>query len=194
MINRITAPLRLAIAGLGAALSPSLMSAQAPPHIACGLRGAEHWQATRPSPLDSVDLVVDGRLISICYSRPHLRGRSVDALVPPGRTWRTGANEPTIVTLTDRLSIGGVTIAPGRYVLLTVADRTVWRLVFNTTPDTEPAKMFASLNQIAIGTAQVESLAQPVEQFTIRAIADSAAPAFLFDWGARRVRVPVRRP
>jgi hypothetical protein len=164
------------------------------PSVACGLPGAERWQSTRPSPLDSSTLTVGAQVVSICYSRPHARGRSIDSLVPLGRAWRTGANEPTIVTLTGRLSIGGVVLAAGRYVLLTVPERTQWRLVFNTTSDTEPAKMFTSLHQVAVGSADVESLATPVEQFTIRASPDSTAPAFFFDWGTRRVRVPVRRP
>jgi hypothetical protein len=184
---------RLSLGALLIALIASTGFSQTP-SAACGLPGAERWQSTRPSPLDSSTLTVGAQVVSICYSRPRARGRSIDSLVPLRRTWRTGANEPTIVTLTGRLSIGGVVLDAGRYVLLTVPERTQWRLVFATTSDTEPAKMFSSLHQVAIGSADVESLASPVEQFTIRASPDSVAPAFFFDWGTRRVRVPVRSP
>lgn len=178
-----------------AALSVMLLSAPAEaqkPSVGCGTRGAHVWQSTRPSPLDSATLTVEGRVAVFCYSRPSARGRSLDSLVPLGQAWRTGANEPTTLTITDRLSVGGVVLHPGRYVILTVPQTAEWRIVFNTTPDTEPAKMFASLHQVAIGAGRVERSAASVEQFTIRAMPDSIDPAFTLEWGTRRVRVPVR--
>jgi hypothetical protein len=51
--------------------------------------------------------------------------------------------------------------------------------------------MFATLHRVAIGTGRVERIA-PVEQFTIRAVADRIDPAFTLEWGTWRVRVPVR--
>jgi len=187
---RYSTALRAAYAGLMGLLLSAALSAQE--SIACGMRGAERWQSTRPSPLDSVSVVLRDRIARICYSRPSARGRSVDSLVPLRRAWRTGANEPTTITLTSRLSIGGVVLDRGRYVLLTVPGQEQWRLVFNTTPDTEPARMFATLRQVALGTGQVETLTRSVEQFTIRAVVDSVAPEFLFEWGTWRVHVPVR--
>jgi len=176
------------------ALSVGLLPARARaqrPSLACGMPGAHTWQSTRPSPLDSATLTVQGRVAVFCYSRPSARGRSVDSLVPVGPAWRTGANEPTTLTITDKLSVGGVVLSPGRYVILTIPQVDAWRIVFNTTPDTEPAKMFATLRQVAVGAGRVERIA-PVEQFTIRAMADSIDPAFTLEWGTRRVRVPVR--
>jgi len=171
-------------------LLPHAVRAQRP-SLACGLPGAHTWQATRPSPLDSATLTVRGGVAVFCYSRPSARGRSVDSLVPLGTAWRTGANEPTTLTITNRMNVGGAVLGPGRYVILTVPQAGEWRIVFNTTPDSEPAKMFSSLHQVAIGVGRVEQI-DPVEQFTIRAVADSAAPAFTLEWGTRRVRVPVR--
>jgi hypothetical protein len=136
--------------------------------------------------------MVRDRLVLICYSRPSARGRSVDSLVPLGRAWRTGANEPTTITLTGKLSVGGVVLDSGRYVLLTVPGPDQWHLVFNTTTETEPAKMLSSLRQVALGTGRVEPLPKPVEQFTIRSAADSTEQAILLEWGTWRVRVPVR--
>jgi hypothetical protein len=54
--------------------------------------------------------------------------------------------------------------------------------------------MFATLRQVALGTGKVETLTRSVEQFTIRAVVDSVAPEFLFEWGTWRVHVPVRLP
>jgi len=184
----------LAVVRLGApsGVLVTTRAAAQEPAPACGARGSQQWLATRPSPLDSATLTVRGTIARICYSRPSARGRSVDSLVPLRRAWRTGANEPTTITLTGPLNIGGAVLERGRYVILTVPQAERWMLVFHTTPDTEPAKMFATLTQVASGGGPVERLARPIEQFTIRPAPDSMEAAFILEWGERRVRVPVR--
>jgi hypothetical protein len=67
-----------------------------------------------------------------------------------------------------------------------------WILVFNTTPDTEPGKMFASLKQVGLGSGRVEHVDEPIEQFTIRGVTDSTQSSFILEWGTRRIRIPVR--
>ena len=109
-----------------------------------------------------------------------------------GRAWRTGANEPTTMTLTGALSVGGATLPAGRYVLLAVPGPERWTLVFHTTPETEPARMFATLRRVALGAGTVERMAAPVERFTVRGEGQGDAAALLLEWGDRRVRVPVR--
>jgi hypothetical protein len=181
------------VAGVSTLGSSTGATAQvAPPR--CGVSGAQQWLATRPSPLDSATLVLQGKTAMICYSRPSLRGRSRDTLLPDGLAWRTGANEPTTLLLTDALNVGGVALAAGRYVILTVPNRDRWTLVFHTTPDSVPAKMYKSLSVVGQGIGKVEHLDRVVEQFTISTVSDSTGAAFLFDWGDRRVRVPVRTP
>ena len=159
---------------------------------ACHVRGSQQWLATRRSPLDSTVVTVRGANAKICYSRPSARGRSVDSLVPPGPAWRMGANEPTTITLTNRLNVGGAFLGTGRYVILAIPGVNEWRLVFCTTPDTEPAKMFQNLKQVATGTGEVVRTVEPVEQFTIRSEGDSTTPSLVLEWGTWRVRIPVR--
>lgn len=171
---------------------PALSQARAPTEFACRARGSHTWLATRPSPLDSVVATVSGTTAKICYSRPHARGRSVDSLVPPGPAWRMGANEPTTITVSNSLDVGGARLATGQYVILAVPGLTRWTLVFYTTPDTEPAKMFQNLTQVATGTGEVERVSERLEQFTIRAENDSLGTNLLLEWGTWRVRVPMR--
>ena len=125
----------------------------------------------------------------IAVHRTIRTGRAVDSLVPAGKTWRTGANEPTLLLLTVPATIGGVPLAPGRDVLLTVPEATQWRLLIHTTPETDPAKMFSTLTRVGAGTGVVEPAHAAVEQFTIRAAPDGTAPALLLEWGTDRVRV-----
>jgi hypothetical protein len=103
-----------------------------------------------------------------------------------------GANEPTTITLTNQLNIGGALLVTGRYIILAVPGVKRWTLVFYTTPDTEPAKMFQNLKLVTTGTGEVEPVAKPVEQFTIRSEGESTTPDLLLEWGTWRVRIPVR--
>ena len=181
----VTAVLALAA---GSAVSQEPLT----PAPTCQVRGSRQWLATRPSPLDSVVLTVRGATAKICYSRPSARGRSVDSLVPAGPAWRMGANEPTTITVANRLNVGGAFLGTGRYVILAVPGLDRWTLAFYTTPDTEPAKMFQNLKQVATGTGEVVRGVEPVEQFTIRSESDSTTLSLLLEWGTWRVRFPVR--
>ncbi|SRR6266566_5469915 len=162
------------------------------PTPACHVRGSQQWLATRPSPLDSAVVTVPGATAKLCYSRPSARGRSVDSLVPPGPAWRMGANEPTTIAVTNKLNVGGAFLETGRYVVLAVPGVNRWTLVFYTTPDTEPARMFQNLKQVATGTGEVVRMVEPVEQFTIRSEGDGTRRSLLLEWGTWRVRIPVR--
>ena len=169
-----------------------LLPASAVQTLACRVRGSHQWLATRPSPLDSAVLTVQGMTAKICYSRPSARGRSLDSLVPPGRAWRMGANEPTTIMLSDSMEIGSARLAAGRYLLLAVPGAPRWTVAFYTTPDTEPVAMFQSMKQVALGSGELNTTAEFVEQFTIRSEGDSTTAAFVLQWGTWRVRIPVR--
>ena len=186
--------MRLNSAPLFAAALASLPLVQvsAAQTVACRVRGSQQWLATRPSPLDSAVVTLKGMTAKICYSRPSARGRSLDSLVPPGRAWRMGANEPTTLTLSDSMEVGSVRLAAGRYLLLAVPGAPRWSVAFYTTPDTEPVAMFRSMKQVALGSGEANTTAEFVEQFTIRSEADSASAAFVLQWGTWRVRIPVR--
>jgi hypothetical protein len=91
------------------------------------------------------------------------------------------------------MEVAGVRLPAGRFVLLTVPRPDRWIIVFNTTPEREPARMFANLQQVGRGSAVIEQLDAPLERFTIRPDSASAGRAFLMEWERFRVRVPVRR-
>jgi len=103
-----------------------------------------------------------------------------------------GANEPTTIAVTNKLNVGGAFLETGRYVVLAVPGVNRWTLVFYTTPDTEPARMFQNLKQVATGTGEVVRMVEPVEQFTIRSEGDGTRRSLLLEWGTWRVRIPVR--
>ena len=74
--------------------------------------------------------VLVGANIAIEYGRPFLKGRPESQMMPPGREWRTGADEATIITTDKPLKFGTVSLAPGSYTLNTQPTEKGWELIF----------------------------------------------------------------
>ncbi len=74
--------------------------------------------------------------LTIIYSRPNTKGRKVwDGLVPYGKVWRAGANEATIVEITQDVTINGKPLPAGKYSLHMIPTAGEWTLIFNKTWD-----------------------------------------------------------
>jgi Protein of unknown function (DUF2911) len=111
----------------------------------------------RPSQKASVMQTIGVTDITITYSRPGVKGRTIfgDALpeqtakgeatlddqtirpkgaviVPWGHAWRTGANEATQFVVTDDVFINGQKLPAGSYSLHTVPTKTEWTIIFNS--------------------------------------------------------------
>jgi len=174
----------------GTACSPGAQAAAPEVLPACVAQGtAENPLATRSSPLDSVTFATSGRTAKICYSRPSARGRMVmDSLVPYGRSWRTGANEPTTLYLPVAAEIGGAKLAAGRYYITTIPTAGDWTILFNTSNAADPAQILQSLVEVARGSGRSERVATLIERFTIR----PERRELILEWERTRVRIPVR--
>lgn len=76
--------------------------------------------------------------VNIYYHRPGVKGRKIwgpkgsDALLPYGEVWRAGANEPTLFTFTDEVTIAGKKLRPGTYRFVTIPGENEWTVVFNS--------------------------------------------------------------
>src|ERR1700722_8881656 len=59
--------------------------------------------------------------ITIDYHCPSVKGRKVwGDLVPYDSVWRTGANEATVISFSDDVTIEGSKLAAGKYALFTI--------------------------------------------------------------------------
>ena len=110
----------------------------------------------RQSQWSSVTQTVGVTDITISYSRPGVKGRTIFgeapkdayakgeatlddqykrpegmAIVPFGHVWRSGANEATQFVVTDDVTINGQKLAAGKYSLHTVPGKDEWTVVFN---------------------------------------------------------------
>ena len=153
--------------------------------------------ATRPlgqlSVRDTARATVGGANVWVDYSRPMKRGREIFGNVVPWNTpWRTGANAATQFNTPVDLTIGGATVPAGMYTLWTLPTPTGWKLIINKLTGEWGTEYHAEQDLVHVD-AKVETVAQPVEQFTI-AFEPAAAPTTItFTWDRTKVSVPVAK-
>ena len=145
-----------------------------------------------PSPLSKVEQVVGLTTVSIEYSRPSMKGRTIFGdLVPYDQLWRLGANASTKFTSSTDVIIGGKTFAAGTYsVLATPSSAGTWKIFINS--DTElrgTAGYDESKNVVTIDAKGVENAS--TETLTINFSNVSANGAMIsISWENVRVDVP----
>jgi len=147
-----------------------------------------------PSPACEWEQAVGLTKIEVEYSRPGVKGRTIfaeDGLVPFGKTWRTGANSATKITIGADGSIGGQLVEAGSYALLTVPSSKEW--VFMLYPYEKSSWSSYTEKEAAYTfSAATNQLALPVESFIITTdnLKDNSAD-LVFAWETTVVKVPV---
>jgi len=126
-------------------------------------------QAPQPSPFATLTQRVGLTDVSVEYSRPSMRGRTIFGnLVPFDKIWRTGANARTKITFSTDVTVGDGSLKAGSYAVFTKPNASSWDVYFYTetsgggTPqEWDDSKVAA---QIRVNTMPVE---MPIETFTI---------------------------
>ncbi len=88
-------------------------------------------QTPASSPSGSVTATVGLTEIKVDYSRPKTKGRTIfgsdaKALVPYGKLWRTGANSGTKITFSDDVTVEGVAVPKGEYLIYSWPNASEW--------------------------------------------------------------------
>lgn len=111
-----------------------------------------------PSPKASVMQTIGVTDITITYSRPAMKGRTIfsdapatmetrakgeatldnqnerkagEPIVPYNHVWRAGANDATVFQVTDDVAINGQPLKAGTYSLHTIPGKDEWTIIFN---------------------------------------------------------------
>jgi Protein of unknown function (DUF2911) len=85
-----------------------------------------------PSPTQTVKQDFAMGSIEIVYSRPSSKGRKVFGdLVPMRKLWRTGANQPTKITFSEAVELGGKKVEAGSYALYSIPAEESWDIILN---------------------------------------------------------------
>jgi len=131
--------------------------------------GIAQIQTPQPSPLAKVEQEIGLTQVTIEYSRPAMRGRSImGELVPMGELWRAGANKNSLITFSDAVKVGGIDLDAGTYSIFIRPGESMWEVFFYT--EIENSGLPAKWNPDSIAaTVEVESkkLSESIESFTI---------------------------
>jgi hypothetical protein len=121
-------------------------------------QNAPQVRLPRPSQKASVMQTIGVTDVTITYSRPGVKGRTIwgdplpeqagtkgeatlddqnvrpkgAPIVPWGHAWRTGANEATQFVVTDDVLINGQKLPAGSYSLHTIPTKDEWTIIFNS--------------------------------------------------------------
>src|SRR5579864_9401806 len=150
-------------------------------------------KSKRPSPPGTADCTINGKKVTIDYSRPFLKGRKLGTdLAPYGKVWRTGANEATTLTTAIALDIGGAKVPAGTYTLYTLPSEGTWKLIINKQTG-QWGTEYHQEQDLARVDMKKQEIVVPVEQFTIALDQDSNDSADLnMEWEKTRVSVTIR--
>jgi Protein of unknown function (DUF2911) len=149
-------------------------------------------KSKRPSPPATTECTIKGKKVTISYSRPSLRGRSMETLAPNGKVWRTGANEATTLTTEIDLNIGGAKVPAGTYTLYTLPSADVWKLIINKQTG-QWGTVYNQDQDLSRVDMKKEEIAVPVETFTISLdqVSNDSADLVL-EWEKTRERVVIK--
>jgi hypothetical protein len=107
--------------------------------------------------------------ISIKYYRPNTKDRKIfGGIEPYGVVWRTGANNATVITLTDTVTVEGHAIAPGAYALFSIPGPDEWTIIFSKNTGQWGAYAYDEKQDLLRFKVKPVKLAGKVETLTIQ--------------------------
>ncbi len=137
--------------------------------VSCALTANAQIKTPQPSPTSKIEQVVGLTDVTVEYSRPGMRGRTIFGdLVPYGQVWRTGANANTKITFSDNVTVDGKELKKGTYAIYTIPGEKSWEVIFYSDSNNwgTPQKWDES-NVAAKTTVEVLQMPMKVETFTI---------------------------
>ncbi len=98
---------------------------------------AQDNQPPASPPASSSAKIASGATITINYSQPSVKGRTIgkDLEPLPGQVWRTGANKATVFETDKDITVEGQPLPAGKYSLFTLSGDDEWTIIFNKTWD-----------------------------------------------------------
>ena len=166
--------------------------------IASGLVTSIHSSAQmdddkskRPSPPAKVtQKIKSGATISIDYSQPSVKGRTIGKDLEPmdGQVWRTGANEATVFETDKDVTIADKKLPAGKYGFFTLFHGDVVTLIFNKTWKQWGAFKYKAADDI-LRVDTKYSMAPATEKMTFK-ISDDGVVTLL--WGTRKFDFKVK--
>lgn len=132
--------------------------------------------------------------ITLDYHRPNRKGRRIFGdLIPYGEIWRTGANQVTKIHFDTPVMIGGKSLGPGSFALLTIPGPEQWTWVINQDTSLWGARGYKQALDLVRVEAPVEKLAESIQTMDLRMLNITYDQLDLaMEWDYTRVRLPIQ--
>jgi hypothetical protein len=155
--------------------------------------GAQTLRTPAPSSTQSIKQDFGMGSVELNYSRPSAKGRKIMGdLVPFGQVWRTGANNATIITFSDEVTIGGKKVPAGKYGLLTIPDKDKWTIIITKQQDVTSPAQYKAESDVVRAEVKPMAVKDPVETFTMQfADVKSTSVALQMMWENTAVSLPI---
>ncbi|MFC5045307.1 DUF2911 domain-containing protein [Aquimarina hainanensis] len=157
-------------------------------------------ETPQPSPNSKIEQVVGLTDVTVSYSRPSKKGRTIfGGLVPYDKLWRTGANANTKISFSDDVKIGGKELKKGEYAVFTKPGKENWEVIFYSDASNWGTPRNWDDSKVALKTTvKASALPMSVETFTILFsdfTMDSAKLNFVWDTTevAFKIEVPSKK-
>lgn len=146
-----------------------------------------------PSPSQTIKQAFGLSSIELSYSRPAMKGRAIFGdLVPFGKVWRTGANNATTLSFGDEVTIGGKTIAAGKYGLLSIPEKDSWTLIISKQTNVTSPAAYKQEEDLVRVQAKVNKVPMKAESFTMQfANMKPASCDLVIRWDDVMVKLPI---
>lgn len=147
----------------------------------------ERTVRVRPlSPPDSTRAKLNGKQITIRYSRPFMRGRTIwGVVVPMDSVWRTGANLATTLETGADLNIGAAVVPKGAYTLYSIPSGAGMTLIISKKPGGTPPEYDPAMDLVRL-PLKLQKSGSMVDPFTIRLVPDGSRQVTLkISWADR---------
>ena len=155
-------------------------------------------QTPQPSPSSKVHQTIGLSEVTVEYSRPAMRGRTIFGdLVPYGKLWRTGANMRTKFTTDSDLKIAGKDLKKGTYAILSIPNKDAWEIIFYTEYQAGGAPATLDESKVAMRfSAKAMPMEWPAENFTIGFgdLADGVSGNMYIMWDKTMVMAKIETP
>ena len=154
---------------------------------------AQNFKGLDKSPMDIASFPsnyrVSEKVIKIIYSRPQLKGRSLEKLAPLGKKWRTGANEATEVTFYKDVIFGGAAVKAGTYTMYAVPGKATWTVALSSQLNVWGVYFHKDENDVAKVTIPVKKIEENLDVFSIAIDEDMTIN---MGWGTTLISIPVQ--
>ena len=154
---------------------------------------AQNFKGLDKSPMDIASFPsnyrVSEKVIKIIYSRPQLKGRSLEKLAPLGKKWRTGANEATEVTFYKDVVFGGAAVKAGTYTMYAIPGKNTWTVALSSQLNVWGVYFHKDENDVAKVTIPVKKIEENLDVFSIAIDEDMTIN---MGWGTTLISIPVQ--